>query len=122
MTAARWSSKVLKAGKLGKLGEMSLKSTLGALSMVGSLVLFSAIEASIEPDDMIGHEWLKAQKQQWQEDQRPFYRKPFTIGGTGVILMILAAGGLRLRTRKRRKEESRRVVQQEEEKEDEEDI
>ena len=64
MTAARWSSKVLKAGKLGKLGEMSLKSTLGALSMVGSLVLFSAIEASIEPDNVIGHKWLKAQKQQ----------------------------------------------------------
>ena len=56
MSAGRWSSKVSKAGKLGKLGELSLKSTLGALSMAGSLALFSAIKASLEPDDVLGHE------------------------------------------------------------------
>ena len=53
MSAARWSTKVSKAGKLGKLCELSLKSMLGALSMAGSLALFSAIESALEPDDTI---------------------------------------------------------------------
>ena len=45
--AAKWSNRVGKALSVGKLGEISLKSTLGALSMAGSLALFSAIEAAL---------------------------------------------------------------------------
>ena len=73
LSAAKWSMKVLKVGKMGKLGEMSLKSTLGALIMAGSLALFSAIESGLQPDDIIGHEWLQAQKQEWEYKMRPFY-------------------------------------------------
>ena len=55
-SAAKWGSRVNKAGRVGKLGEISLKSTHRALSMASSLALFSAIESALQPDDIVGHQ------------------------------------------------------------------
>ena len=71
-------------------------------------------------NDVLGHEWLRAQKKQWEEDQIPAYKKPFVIGGTCVIFMILAAGGLRWRRQRSRKDVRERTVEQEEKDEEEE--
>ena len=64
LSAAKWGMRVNKAGRVGKLGEISLKSTLSALSMAGSLALFSAIKSALQLDDVIGHQWLKQQKEE----------------------------------------------------------
>ena len=73
--------------------------------MAGSLALFSVIKAQLEPEDKIGHQWLEAQKQQWEFDQRPLYRKPFAIAGTIVMLLIIMGGGFGLRSRRRKRDE-----------------
>ena len=112
LSAAKWGTRVNKAGRVGKLGEISLKSTLGVLSMAGSLALFSAIESALQPDDIVGHQWLQAQKEEWQYEMWPFYHKPFAIAGVIIMLMILSGGGLGLRARMRRQDERKRTQQQ----------
>ena len=56
-----------------------------------------------------------------EEDQVPVYKEPFVVGGTCVILLVLAAGGLRWKKQRGRKEvNKRRDEQGEQDSEDEE--
>ena len=63
-----WASKLASAKNTGKLGEMSLKSSLSVLSMAGAMALFSSIEAALQPDDIAGHKWLEAEHAKYLEE------------------------------------------------------
>ena len=59
MTGRGWSNKIVSAKKMGKLGDMSLKSTLSVLSMAGAMALFASIEQALQPGDTEGLQWVK---------------------------------------------------------------
>ena len=98
------------------MGEISLKSTLGALSMVGSLALISAIEAALQPNNVVGHQWLQQQKEEYIYQMRPMHKKPGVIAGAIIMFLILTGGGLGWRSSR-----SRKRTQQQTDNEDRED-
>ena len=47
ITGHGWNNKTVSAKKMGKLGDMSLKSTLSVLLMAGAMALFASIEQAL---------------------------------------------------------------------------
>ena len=92
-----WSSKITKSKQLGKLGDLSLKSTLSVLSMSTAMVLFSQIEQALQYNgDVEGLELLKGQKQSYLNDlsvMDPLMARPWTISGSIICVLILFSTG-----------------------------
>ena len=95
--SSSWTSKIAKSKKLGRLGDLSLKSTLSILSMSAAMVLFSQIEQSLQYNgDVEGLEWLKREKQSYFNNlsiMDPWMSKPWTISGSIICILILFSTG-----------------------------
>ena len=64
LSGSSWANKIANSKKLGRFGDMSLKSTLSVLSMAGAMALFASIESSLlQNGDTEGLEWLKKEKE-----------------------------------------------------------
>ena len=92
-----WSNKITKSKQLGKLGDLSLKSTLSMLSMSAAMVLFSQIEQALQYNgDVEGLEWLKGKKQSYLNDlsvMDPLMAMHWTISGSIICVLILFSTG-----------------------------
>ena len=90
-----WGKSITWASKAGKLGELSLKSTLSMLTMAGVMALFTSIETALAPDDLVGKQWIAAQKAEYLKEmgELNWYRKLWTILGAIICLMIITVGG-----------------------------
>ena len=119
LSKAKWGAKVGQASKAGRLREVSLKSTLSVLTMAGSLALFSTIENALAPDDTVGRAWLENEKAEYLETMCPWFKKPFTLAGIIVMVLIITIGGglgVKSRRSKKKVEEEREDEQMDEEK------
>ena len=103
-----WGVRVAKASRARKLGEISLKTTLSMLSMVGSMALFSSIEQALAPDDLVGRQWIASEKAAYLKEMAAgsWFQKPWTIYGCVICLLIMTCGGsLGWRATRHKKEE-----------------
>ena len=97
MKPREWGKSVAQASKAGRLGKMSLKSTLSILSMAGAMALFSSIDSALAPDDLLGCQWLASEKADYLAEmakcEPSWYSKPWTISGSIICFAIMFVGG-----------------------------
>ena len=90
-------ARIASASKAGKIGEMSLKSSLSVLSMAGAMALFLSIESALQPDDIAGHKWIEAECAKYLDEvarkEPGWFRKPWTISGSIICFLIIFSGG-----------------------------
>ena len=97
MKLRAWGKSVAQASKAGRLGKMSLKSTLSVLSMAGAMVLFSSIDSALAPDDLLGRQWLASEKAEYLAEmakrEPSWYSHSWTISGSIICFTIMFVGG-----------------------------
>ena len=92
-----WGSSLVQVSKAGKIGKMSLKGTLSVLSMAGAMPPFSSIESALVPDNLLGCQWLAAEKAKYLSEMASkelgWFQKPWSISGSIICMVILCSGG-----------------------------
>ena len=82
--------------------------------MARAMALFASIEQALQPDDTEGLQWVKRERNRYLEEvsmrEPGWYRKPWTISGSIICVLIIFSGGSLgiCHCRKRRNPERRR--------------
>ena len=83
-------AKIAQASRVGKLGQLTLKSTLGALSLTASMALFDALQSAMEQKgNSLGLQWLAREKSEYLADTDPIWKRPSAVGGCFVMIFII---------------------------------